>query len=195
MQILIAKITYTGGSDSLLGFQLCDSSRDADHIFGVAMSDGATFTEVQAAVAGWNNATCLQDLTESTKIPGQASLISSLLVPATNGTFDQLNATRTSSLRIRGDCRAIQVVVEDGCASLGSKCGVSGNTFMSYNPRNNLFLVAAKLVCVLFFWLASRYETEAELEWFLRHLHDYIWRQLLFHCRLPWSLCERSRGF
>jgi LysM domain len=32
------------------------------------------------------------------------------------------------------DCKTITVGSGDGCASLATRCGLSGNTFMSYNP-------------------------------------------------------------
>jgi hypothetical protein len=35
---------------------------------------------------------------------------------------------------IRANCNTIAVQSGDGCASLAARCGISGNTFMSYNP-------------------------------------------------------------
>jgi len=38
-------------------------------------------------------------------------------------------------LHLHADCKTIAVQSGDGCASLAARCGISGNTFMSYNPR------------------------------------------------------------
>ena len=38
-------------------------------------------------------------------------------------------------LHLHADCKTIAVQSGDGCASLAARCGLSGNTFMSYNPR------------------------------------------------------------
>ena len=37
-------------------------------------------------------------------------------------------------LHLHADCKTIAVQSGDGCASLAARCGLSGNTFMSYNP-------------------------------------------------------------
>ncbi|KAI0538565.1 hypothetical protein GGR58DRAFT_512988 [Xylaria digitata] len=43
-----------------------------------------------------------------------------------------------SLLEQRADCTAIQVVSGDSCASLSSRCGIGGNDFVKYNPKDNL---------------------------------------------------------
>ena len=38
-------------------------------------------------------------------------------------------------LNLHADCKTIAVQSGDGCASLAARCGLSGNTFMFYNPK------------------------------------------------------------
>lgn len=129
-----------------LAVQLCGPGRDGDHIFGFMATSNASFSAVQDAVRSWSNATCLS-FDNSTRIRGSAFLTTpySNAGPFSNATSGAGNLTaRTNARRStgpglltpRGDCTTTQVVAGDTCASLATKCGISGATFTQYNPSS-----------------------------------------------------------
>ncbi|SPQ21569.1 e2cb8c7a-6b71-4cba-a482-675fd0a9b2df [Thermothielavioides terrestris] len=127
---------------SSLGMQLCKPGDDGDHIFGFIATSNASFAPVQEALKSWSNAECLSF--EKTKnVSGLAFLVTPSAANTTAGnttlssTFGS-RGLRSRRLSTRGDCRTIQVVSGDGCASLASKCGISGADFMKYNPQPDL---------------------------------------------------------
>jgi LysM repeat protein len=125
------------GHAGTLGMQLCQRGDDSDHIFGFIATSNASFTPIQEALKSWSNAQCLA-FDGAKNISGPAFLITPYATNATTG----VNETRSSTSRFRrlsarGDCRTIQVVSGDGCASLAAKCGISGADFMMYNPQSN----------------------------------------------------------
>ncbi len=106
----------------------------------------------------WSNATCLS-FDNSTQIHGSAFLTTPDYSNAnTTGLFSNattsnltaranLNNPRRQStghgllsgvLTPRADCTTVQVVSGDTCASLATKCGISGATFTQYNPSSTL---------------------------------------------------------
>jgi LysM repeat protein len=144
----ISTIGVSGG----LAMQLCGSSRDADYVFGVIATVNGTFAAVQSAMQLWSKAECLDGFSETSNITGPVFVTAPPLFPISNSTnlnellgFNNTNSTTTTakaarSLGIarRGSCTTIQVVSGDSCSSLASKCKISGNTFISYNPQTNL---------------------------------------------------------
>jgi chitinase len=64
-------------------------------------------------------------------------LTAELSSPQTNQTKRGVEAD-SSKIDKRADCRAIQVVSGDGCASLSTRCGIRGADFTKYNPKQNL---------------------------------------------------------
>ena len=134
-----------------LAMQLCGPGHDADHIFGFMATSNASFGAVQDAVRSWSNATCLS-FDNSTQIHASAFLTTpysnaSPFSNVTSGAGSNLTArtyARQSAgpglllLTPRADCTTIQVVAGDSCASLATKCGISGATFTQYNPSSTL---------------------------------------------------------
>ena len=141
-----------------LAVQLCGQGCDADHVFGFMATSNTSFGVIQDAVRSWSNATCLS-FDNSTQIHGSAFLTTpdysnanatGLFSNATTSNLTaraNLNNPRRQStghgllsgvLTPRADCTTVQVVSGDTCASLATKCGISGATFTQYNPSSTL---------------------------------------------------------
>jgi hypothetical protein len=129
-----------------MAMQLCEPGKDSDHIFGFIATSNDTFSPVQDALKSWSNATCLS-FEESKNITGPAFLTIPEVI-STNTTTSSTNSTlspvskrsypgRLGRLVRRGDCSTVQVASGDGCASLATKCGISGADFTTYNPAPN----------------------------------------------------------
>ncbi|KAH8894502.1 hypothetical protein GQ53DRAFT_839568 [Thozetella sp. PMI_491] len=61
-----------------------------------------------------------------------------------------LAATATASpLLARDSCKTIKVIAGDSCGSLATKCGISGEDFVKYNPSSTLCstLAVDQIVC------------------------------------------------
>jgi len=143
----ISTIGISGG----LAMQLCGSGRDADHVFGVIVAINGTFAAVQSAMQLWSKAECLDGFSETSNITGPTFVTAPPLFPISNSTnlnelgsnnknstIMTIKSARSLGIARRGSCMTIQVISGDSCASLASKCQISGNTFMSYNPQANL---------------------------------------------------------
>ncbi|KAH8882896.1 glycoside hydrolase, partial [Thozetella sp. PMI_491] len=150
-------ISRKGVADGVM-VQLCGGGRDADHVFGLVAAVNRTFESIQTAVQAWSNAMCLDGFSESLNVTGPVYVTAPPLVPISNDTdinsitggpglnpggngSDTLSlrhARAAKSLGRRADCTTIQVVAGDSCASLATKCGISGAAFTSYNPQANL---------------------------------------------------------
>ncbi|KAL2023348.1 hypothetical protein VTK56DRAFT_3086 [Thermocarpiscus australiensis] len=124
-----------------LGMQLCKPGDDGDHIFGFIATSNASFAPIQQFLKSWSNAECLLfDVTKN--ISGPIFLATPYVANTTAGNTTLSSVVgprgpRSRRLSTRGDCRTIQVVSGDGCASLAAKCGVSGADFTKYNPQSN----------------------------------------------------------
>lgn len=116
-----------------LAMQLCAPHYDSTHIFGVMATSNGTFTPIQDAIKAWANATCLS-FSGSVTFPGQAMFTAPLL---------QANRTTTNStalvktLHARSECKTVQVVGGDSCATLAKRCGISPADFTKYNPGSS----------------------------------------------------------
>lgn len=140
----------TAGVSGGLAMQLCGPGRDADHIFGIIAAVNGTFASVQSAVQSWSKAECLGGFSKTSNITGPIFVTAPPLIPISNSTSlsaipgsNNTNLKTTSGVHSggigrRSDCSTIEVVSGDSCASLAVKCGISGNTFMTYNPQANL---------------------------------------------------------
>lgn len=135
--------------------QLCQPGRAADHVFGLAVAGNGSFETVQAAVAAWRRADCAGGgFSETLNVTSPLYVTAPPLYPVSNDTDMFANSTgiggnstvlsirhvqaQRPTLQARADCQTVQVVSGDSCASLAQKCGISGNTFMSYNTQANL---------------------------------------------------------
>ncbi|KAK3947971.1 hypothetical protein QBC32DRAFT_246732, partial [Pseudoneurospora amorphoporcata] len=134
-----------------LAMQLCGPGLDNTHTFGVMVTSNATFAPIQNAIKTWANATCLS-FAGSKSFAGQAIFTTPLL--PTNGTFG-LNSTSDSNstaqvgghgpkyhralhaLHARAECKSVQVESGDSCASLATKCGISGAAFTKLHPASD----------------------------------------------------------
>ncbi len=140
-------------ADALRGraMQLCGSGRDADHVFGIITAVNSTFAAVQNALQLWSKAKCLDGFSKTSNITDSVIVTAPPWVPILNSTDvnqhlgpnstnpmrKAVEATRSLEIARRGYCTTVQVVSGDGCISLASKCGISGNAFMSYNTQAN----------------------------------------------------------
>lgn len=99
--------------------------------FGVFADLRGNISAVQDALRVWANGECLdigafaEEWDEETEVE----------VEVLTSPFDSSHSSDT--LHARGDCRVIQVVSGDSCASLATRCGISGNEFEKYNSYNS----------------------------------------------------------
>ncbi|EEP81862.1 conserved hypothetical protein [Uncinocarpus reesii 1704] len=133
--------------------ELCGSKdRGSDFAFGIAVSTSANIGLVQDAVKEWSSGRCAKTPGDNTsrrwknvtfKTPPAADAPDSL------SKFQAGIAGRSHILVPRGDCRTISVDSGDSCASLASKCGVSGSDFTKYNPGSKFCstLAVGQRVC------------------------------------------------
>ena len=112
------------GNDML---QVCEKDGTAAHTLGLSAGGLDELARVQHAVKTWTNAECLE-----TQSSHNVDVNIDLLVPSVEPD------DATVSLHRLAECEAIQVVSGDSCASLASRCGVSGANFEKYNPIPNL---------------------------------------------------------
>lgn len=125
-----------------LAMQLCGPDYDSSHIFGIMTTSNATFAPIQNAIKTWANATCLS-FSASTNFTGKASFTTPLL--HANGTANSTmmakasrqNEKRSNELHARAECSTVQVESGDSCATLATKCGISGADFTKYNSGSN----------------------------------------------------------
>ncbi|KAA8622106.1 hypothetical protein SMACR_09659 [Sordaria macrospora] len=151
LSILQGNIDTLNVSTPSLAMQLCGSGLDSTHTFGIMVTSNATFAPIQNAIKTWANATCLS-FAGSKSFAGQAVFTTPLL--PTNGTFG-LNSTIDSNstaqvrghgpkyhralhaLHARAECKSAQVESGDSCASLATKCGISGAAFTKLHPASD----------------------------------------------------------
>jgi hypothetical protein len=113
---------------------------------GVAISFENDLAAVQSCVASWSRAECAP-----TDDSSEISTLTDLNI-WTRSDLPGRPLTRHSHTHLhpRGECKAIKVVPGDSCASLASKCGVSGANFERYNSYDKRLcskLAVGKPVC------------------------------------------------
>jgi hypothetical protein len=141
-------------------FQLCGGDgRSADFTAGVAAvvrSQGLdSASAVQGFVRSWADGECVTDVASSSStseiINVAYTTIEGLNNHGGNGTISngttiaraRRSSRRSPKARIvhpmakRGDCKVTQVASGDGCATLATKCGISGSDFTKYNSGSN----------------------------------------------------------
>ncbi|KAK5993501.1 Killer toxin subunits alpha/beta [Cladobotryum mycophilum] len=94
----------------------------------------------QNAIKGWNNGLCLDGSVPVTAV-NMDVLVSTVDKSANATTISHGNMTARGEPRNilpRGYCRTEEVHGGDSCASLASRCGISGNDLAKYNPQQNL---------------------------------------------------------
>ncbi|KAI1120979.1 hypothetical protein F5Y10DRAFT_289094 [Nemania abortiva] len=145
-----AAISAGGG----VAMQLCTQGSDAEHIFGIVASTNGSFAAVQGALRSLSHAVCMSGFAGSINITASTYFITPQITSGLNSSSSGNTTANTTSpppsrLGYRAECRTIQVVSGDSCASLASKCGISGSDFTKYNPQENLCsaLVPYQHVC------------------------------------------------
>jgi chitinase len=144
LQTYIDEILRNGIS-RMLSLQLCGSGRNGNHVFGIIADTGpSAFSVVQSAVRSWSDAKCF------TEYQGSRTMDDSGLYEDTNDIAPlRIRSTYKDQLRPRAVCTTIQVVSGDTCATLATRCGISGAAFTAYNTASTLCstLVAGQHVC------------------------------------------------
>ncbi|KAL4807506.1 hypothetical protein BDV18DRAFT_158723 [Aspergillus unguis] len=110
---------FKAGSQTI---QSCDSSSKRDYTIGVyIVSSLDDLEEIDHALQTWSKGSCLDS-------DGHDSI-----QPKTTMLGVSEVSKRSARITPRADCRTIEVHQGDGCASLASRCGISGADFDKYN--------------------------------------------------------------
>ncbi|POR39606.1 Uncharacterized protein TPAR_00202 [Tolypocladium paradoxum] len=116
-----------GQGDRML--QVCETNVTAAETLGVILSSLDELAKVQTAVKTWTNGECVSSESSESVEVELGLLVSSV---TSNG------SDASSSRHKRALCRDIRVDEGDSCASLASRCGISGADFTKFNPKSNL---------------------------------------------------------
>jgi hypothetical protein len=73
---------------------------------------------------------------------GEAPVLTSVTILGSPIVSNTTSSSR--SLQPRASCRDIQVLKDDSCASLASRCGISGSDFTKYNSKTSNMCVTLK---------------------------------------------------
>lgn len=125
---------HVANGDRML--QLCEAGTSAARTLGVVVGTLEGLVDVQSAVKAWTNNECVKPGTEESSEPVKVEM--AVLVSSVAASTDSSDAATTASRHKRALCRDIQVVSGDSCASLASRCGISGFNFEKFNPKTNL---------------------------------------------------------
>ncbi|GKU22689.1 unnamed protein product [Fusarium langsethiae] len=118
-------------------FQVCDTSDKTAQTLGFFAADAVTDLEsVQAAAKTWSNGKCI-NIAGASKASINLGILTTNIVKARSVELHSRFAGVDNLLAPRADCRAIQVVSGDSCASLAKKCKVSTTNFNKYNNKKN----------------------------------------------------------
>ncbi|KAF5232628.1 hypothetical protein FAUST_8660 [Fusarium austroamericanum] len=118
-------------------FQVCDASDKTAQTVGFFAADSVDGLEsVQAAARTWSNGKCIS-IAGASKSSISLGILTTNIVKARNVELQSRFAGVDNLLAPRADCRAIQVVSGDSCASLAKKCKVSTTNFNKYNNKKN----------------------------------------------------------
>ncbi|KAF0639407.1 hypothetical protein FPSE5266_08023 [Fusarium pseudograminearum] len=118
-------------------FQVCDASDKTAQTLGFFAADAVTGLEsVQAAARTWSNGKCI-NIAGASKSSINLGILTTNIVKARSVELQSRFAGVDNLLAPRADCRAIQVVSGDSCASLAKKCKVSTTNFNKYNNKKN----------------------------------------------------------
>ncbi|OBT85922.1 hypothetical protein VE02_04509 [Pseudogymnoascus sp. 03VT05] len=150
----IQKLSGKAQSEAVGGkllLQLCGTGRDADSMFGVVVDSVKNMASIQKIVKTWSEAECVTGY-EGTETRTSVNVLMTTPTIAAKNVSLPLQVAHIGSRRAlyaRDDCRTTQVIAGSSCASLATKCGISGNDFTSYNSDPNLCstLQAGQYVC------------------------------------------------
>ncbi|RYP06455.1 hypothetical protein DL766_010222 [Monosporascus sp. MC13-8B] len=157
MEALAARLQTGGSIPSRTVAQLCNGGRQPERVFGVSIDTTGNLAGVQKTAWDWSRGNCAADreLVSAGVLPSiKVFDIAGAPIRGTNETLSGNGTSEASSpsrsqkrswfpprrnkVDKRATCKHIQVVAGDGCASLASKCGISGADFTKYNPKKDL---------------------------------------------------------
>jgi len=120
--------------------QLCGSHHDSDYAFGIVADRSSNLPSVQNAVRTWSDANCVTEYEGAKSLANSIWLTAPLPVPASNISLptEVAHTRQVRALHTRATCKTIQVAAGDSCASLATKCGISGADFTKYNSASTL---------------------------------------------------------
>ncbi|KAL3428789.1 hypothetical protein BDV09DRAFT_203916 [Aspergillus tetrazonus] len=133
--------------------QVCGAGRGARRTWGIVVAFDDTFSTVQQAVKSWSDGQCAfldkgssgrARLSVAAPSPSPPSFPSFISPSTRNVTIYTSNSAvttgslSTSRLHRRADCDIIQVDSGDSCASLATRCGITGTEFEKYNIKDDL---------------------------------------------------------
>ncbi|PGH08766.1 hypothetical protein AJ79_05865 [Helicocarpus griseus UAMH5409] len=112
--------------------QVCDKGSTAARTLGVIAAGVVDLARIHDAIKSWTNSECV----ETQGLPNPLEVEIDFLVSSVAA--EDVSNTTKKSLHSRAECKAIQVVPGDSCASLASRCGITGLEFERHNPNPNL---------------------------------------------------------
>ncbi|KAK6515917.1 hypothetical protein TWF281_004509 [Arthrobotrys megalospora] len=141
VQKFIDQIGSNGIADTTLA-QYCGP--DSDYVLGIVVNTKGDLAGVQRTVRSWSDSECVTGLERETKEWAKMKLkVASSLILAPGKASDSKSYRAKSNwhkfkLGPRATCSYIKVVSGDSCATLASKCKITGAKFMEYNTKTNL---------------------------------------------------------
>ncbi|KAL4733816.1 hypothetical protein BDV11DRAFT_175333 [Aspergillus similis] len=127
----LADHVQSDGVGESFSVQLCDSDgRSSRYSLGIMAQSNGNLAEVQYAVQTWKNSSCISTSDDQT-----VSIWQNITFQAPWETAKSANnSTKRNALQARDTCTTVQVVMGDGCPSLATECGITGDEFDEYNP-------------------------------------------------------------
>ncbi|KAK6502020.1 hypothetical protein TWF481_009838 [Arthrobotrys musiformis] len=141
VQRFIDEIQSKGIADTTLA-QYCGP--DSDYVLGIVANTKGDLAGVQRAVRSWSDSECVTGLERETKEWAKMKLkvASSSLLSFDKNTDKKSYKAKSNWQKFkvgpRATCSYIKVVSGDSCATLATKCKITGPKFMEYNTKANL---------------------------------------------------------
>ena len=151
-----------GDVPSRLVMQLCgDEHRTSSMVFGIIVETtpgAAGIANVQRAVAGWSNATCVDGFDETVSA-GNVTLAvtksehysgSSPSSSSSSSSIEARDLHPRHALEIRAECRTTEVLAGEGCWAVANRCGITQDKLIEYNGGSSTFcstLMVSQVVC------------------------------------------------
>lgn len=153
VETVLRAVTERLGHEGLAGnrtiAQLCGDGHSPKFTFGIAIDTTGNLVSIQNTVSNWSKGIC----NDGTNLPAIAPISKIGIMEITsgnstnvtfsgndtsihNGTLMRRGTRLPIALNKRATCRYVEVVSGDGCGSLASRCGISGEEFMRYNSAS-----------------------------------------------------------
>lgn len=135
----------TKGMYGTMALEICGEAHTANDVFGIVMATNGNLAFVQKTMQAWTDGKCTPKADGEETWHGTSLWVldPSLGMNSTNVT------TQSRRLQSRAECRTTKVVGGDSCASLASRCGITGTELSKYNPNAKLCstLTPGQYVC------------------------------------------------